>query len=158
MKPKRQIAVAVVKGSNGLTQRIELFTIADAMHVFALAMGYKPGIAFSLGVVSRSAPGAQSGESDLTLEFAKKVMDIARLINGCRETHQMPEMTEQVEAILAVTSQVHKVEGIYTELCQSVPGTEATFSEQYNTWIRQQEKRSRPPTVLSRIRNFFSDL
>jgi len=154
--PTRQIAVAMVKSNAGLNQRIELFTIADAVHVFALAMGYRPDIAFSLGVISRSVPAGQVEESDLTLDMARKVMTLAKILNKCREKHQMPETSEEAEAILATVKHVHSIEAAYTELCKSVPGSEATFSEQYNTWFRQQEKCSQPQTSLSRILNFFS--
>ena len=64
----------------------------------------------------------------------------------------MPENDTQVEAILATTTHVHTVEQAYSELCEKVPGIQETFSQQYNDWFKQQEKKEHKRTGHSIIR------
>ena len=159
LKPKRQIAVAVVKSSTGVNQRIELLTVADLVHLFALAMGYRPDIAFSFGVISRSVPEVQAGECDVTLDVAQKAIRIAGIINACRESQGMPEDVNQVEAILGATAHVHTVEQAYTELCDSVPNIQDTFNQQYRAWVAVQDGKEQnriKPSFFRRIANLLS--
>jgi hypothetical protein len=156
IKPEgRQIVVAIVKSTSGIHQRIELFTVADMVHLFAIAMGYKPEIAFSLGVISRSSPDVQSGQCDLTVLAAKKALRVAELINNARVTKQMPETLEESDIIHRSAAHVHGIESAYAELCETVPGIEDTFAQQYKDWASKQNKQNKPPTILRRMIGFF---
>jgi hypothetical protein len=136
--PKKQIAVAVVKSTSGVDQKIHLFTVADLVHLFALAMGYRPDIAFAFGVISRSVPEVQAGECDVDLVTAQKSIRIAEIISTCRVTREMPQDIAHVEAVLTATAQIHTVENAYTELLQRVPEMAETFSKQYTDWFHTQ--------------------
>jgi hypothetical protein len=153
---KRQIAIAVVKSSSGLEQKIHLLTVADLVHLFALAMGYRPDIAFAFGVISRSVPEIQAGECDVSLDMAQKAIRIASLISSCRETNSIPEDIRQAESILAATSHVHTVEAAYTELCKE-PGMLETFAKQYNDWFAGTTEVTKPKkSVFKKLRELFT--
>ena len=158
---KRRIAVALVKSSTGINQRIELLTVADLVHLFALAMGYRPDIAFAFGVISRSVAEVQAGECDVDIEQAQKSIRIAAIINQCRENASMPEDVATAEAILVTTAHVHTVEQAYTELCDRIPDIQETFFQQYNDWFRRQDRKEQdriapPKSVLRRfVTRFF---
>ncbi len=151
MSDKKKIAVAVVKSITGMNQRVELLTVADVVHIFALAMGYRPDIAFAFGVISRSVPEVQAGEGDVALETAKKAIQLASLISSCREKKSMPEELAQSESVLAATAHIHNIEQAYGELCEKVPGMQETFSQQYNDWFRQQEQARVKPSIIRRL-------
>ena len=70
----------MTKRKIGVAHGIELFTVADMVHLFALAMDYAPKVAFALGEISRSMPSVQSGECDVDTEAAKKAVIIAMLL------------------------------------------------------------------------------
>ena len=155
---KRQIAVAVVKSSNGINQRITLLTVADLVHLFALAMGYRPDIAFSLGVISRSVPEVQAGECDVDLPTAQKAIRLAEIISTCRVTHSLPEDVTHVDGILTATAHVHTVEQAYTELCERIPEVVDTFNQQYRDWVKSEDKRENKrdkPSILQKLRNWW---
>ena len=155
MKPERKIAVAKVTSNKGLDQRIELLTVADLVHLFALSMGYRPDIAFAFGVIARSVPDVQSGECDLTIETAQKGLRLASIISSCRQNQTLPEDVSQVETVLAATAHVHTIEQAYTELCQNIPEIAETFYSQYNDWSKKQQaketERTAPKSALRRI-------
>lgn len=155
---KRQIAVAIVKSSTGMNFRIELLTVADLVHLFALSMGYMPNIAFALGVISRSSPEVQAGELDCSIELASKSVRLAELISVCRQNQAMPDDRADVEAVLAAVAHVHTVEQAYTELCATVEGIEQSLNDQYNDWFKKQESKEAARTELPSFLRWFKNL
>lgn len=158
VKPKRQIAVAGVRSSSGLYIRIPLITIADMVHVFALAMGYNPVIAFAMGVISRTPPEVQSGQLDLTPELAAKTIRIAQMIAECRQNACVPTDPADCEMVRSAAAHIHNVEKAYDELCEQVPGIAITFQKQYADWTKYMEKREAKKTrvgFFKRIAKLF---
>jgi hypothetical protein len=154
---ERKVAVAQVKSCNGLNQRIELLTVADMVHLFALAMGYRPDVAFALGVVARSVPEVQAGECDCTLEMAQKAVQMASLISECRETASYPADPKTAQALLLAVQHVHTVEQAYTDLCREVEGIGQSLADQYSDWVEKQEaKPTKKPSLFRRLLNYVT--
>jgi len=157
MSAKRKIAVAIAKSSSGINQRIELMTVADMVHLFALAMGYHPQIAFAFGVISRSVPEVQAGECDIDLETATKAIRVATMLNQCRVTHTLPPDCDSGAAVLAAVTHVHTVENAYTELCSKVPGVADTFAQQYNDWAKNEgDRKTKRESLVRRCLNYIT--
>jgi hypothetical protein len=141
----------MTKRKIGVAHGIELFTVADMVHLFALAMDYAPKVAFALGEISRSMPSVQSGECDVDAETAKKAVIIAMLLAKCRKNGSLPEDAAQRETVQTVVEQVHSIEQAYVELCNAVPEVREIFSRQYEESLKLQK----PPSVMRRFFNYF---
>jgi len=156
-RDKREVVVAAVKSYGGDDVRIHLLTSADAVHLFALAMGYTPIIAFSFGVISRSLKEVQSGKLDVSIEQGKKMVQIAAIIADTRVNGTLPEDHSVLAAIWEVTSHVHMVEECYNQLLADDLNLKETLVDQYTSWLLDQIT-PKPSTKKNFVRRFLDRL